>query len=493
MSRQHPISSGATGLVQTEPLVFERSVPGRRGYGLPALDVPAADDLEGMPLRAEAPGLPEISEPDALRHFHRLSQRNYSIDAGFYPLGSCTMKHNPRVCEDMAALPGFSMLHPHQPETTTQGALTLLAGLEDALAEITGMDAVTLQPAAGAHGEFTGLLLIRACLTARGNPRHKMLIPASAHGTNPASAAVCGYKTVEVPAGPDGIILPETVAALMDEDTAGIMVTHPNTVGLYERHLREICEIVHARGGLVYGDGANLNALMGIVRHGDIGVDVMHINLHKTFSTPHGGGGPGAGPVAVKKALVPYLPVPLIRRGERFTLDWDRPESIGKVRSFYGQFGVLVRAFAYIRELGGPGLRLSSEMAVLNANYLRVRLGERFDVAYDQPCMHEVILTDARQRPHGVETMDIAKRLMDHGFHPPTVYFPLVVQHAMMVEPTENESLDEMESFVYAMHAIADEAVENPEALHAAPNKPFRRRLDEVRAAREPVLRYRKS
>jgi glycine dehydrogenase subunit 2 len=485
------LSDGTTGLIQTEPVIFERSVFGRRGYQLPPLDVPPADDLDSLALREHAPVLPELSEPDVLRHFHRLSQRNYSIDAGFYPLGSCTMKHNPRINEDVAALPGFALLHPHQPERTLQGVLRLLVELEDALAEITGMHAVTLQPAAGAHGEFTGLLLIRACLTARGNPRSKMLIPASAHGTNPASAALCGYKTVEVPAGPDGIMLPETVAALMDEETAGIMVTHPNTVGLYERNLRQICEIVHAKGGLVYGDGANLNALMGIVRPGDVGVDVMHINLHKTFSTPHGGGGPGAGPVAVRKELEPFLPVPVIRRGEKIAFDWARPHSIGKVRSFFGQVGILIRALTYIRELGGDGLSWATRMAVLNANYMRVRLSGSFDVAFDRPCMHEVILTDAKQRPFGVETMDIAKRLMDHGFHPPTVYFPLVVTHAIMIEPTENESLDEMESFISAMEAIASEAATDPQVLKDAPHLSFRRRLDEVRAAREPQLRYR--
>ncbi|MFH1468719.1 MAG: aminomethyl-transferring glycine dehydrogenase subunit GcvPB [Pseudomonadota bacterium] len=482
--------NGAPGLVHAEPPVFERSVPGRRGWRLPPSDVPAADDLDPAALRASPPRLPELGEPDVVRHYTRLSQWNYSIDAGFYPLGSCTMKYNPRVNEDIAALPGFTGLHPQQPASTLQGALRLMAELEDALAEITGLDAVTLQPSAGAHGEYTGVACIRAAQEARGNPRSKILVPESAHGTNPATAAICGYRIVALPAGPDGLLQPETVAAAMDAEVAGLMMTHPNTLGLYERNLPAICEIVHAKGGFVYGDGANLNALMGVARPGDAGIDVMHINLHKTFSTPHGGGGPGAGPVAVRAALAPFLPRPVIRRGRELSLDWDRPQSIGKVRSFFGNFGVLVRAWTYIREVGGTGLAQASRMAVLNANYLRVRLGERFQVAFDRPCMHEVVLTDRHQRDHGVQTMDIAKRLIDKGYHPPTVYFPLVVPHAIMVEPTESESLAELDGFVAAMEEIAREAAEDPELLLAAPHLSFRRRLDEVAAAKNPVLTY---
>ncbi len=484
------VTTGASGLLQEEPVLFERSVPGRRATWARPLDVPPADDLDPALLRAAPPRLPEISEPDLVRHHTRLSQRNYSIDAGFYPLGSCTMKYNPRVDEDLAGLAGFAGLHPHQPEATVQGALCLMVELEDVLGEITGLPAVTLQPAAGAHGEFTGLLVIRAAGEARGEVRRRILIPESAHGTNPASATLCGFETVQVPAGPEGVMLPEAVASRMAPDVAGLMVTHPNTVGLYETHLREICRVVHDGGGLVYGDGANLNALMGVARPGDIGIDVMHVNLHKTFATPHGGGGPGAGPVAVRAELASFLPRPVIRRGDTLSLDWDRPLSVGKVRSFYGNFGVLVRAWAYARRMGGPGLAWASRLAVLNANYLRVRLGASYDVAFDRPCMHEVVLTDRRQREHGVETMDIAKGLMDHGFHPPTVYFPLVVPHAMMVEPTETESLDEMDAFVAAMEAVARLAVEDPDALHAAPRRPFRRRLDEVLAAKNPELRY---
>jgi glycine dehydrogenase subunit 2 len=482
--------SGTTGLAHEEPVIFERSVPGRRGWIQPSSDIPAADDLEGVPLRQQAPRLPELTEPDVVRHYHRLSQWNYSIDAGFYPLGSCTMKYNPRVNEDVAAMAGFTQLHPQQPAFTLQGALRLMVELEDALAEICGLDAVTLQPAAGAHGEYTGLACIRAAQVARGDARTKILVPESAHGTNPATAVICGYKTVTLPAGPDGLLHPETVAEAMDDQVAGLMITHPNTIGLYERHLPEVCRIVHEGGGFVYGDGANLNALMGVARPGDVGIDVMHINLHKTFSTPHGGGGPGAGPVAVRAELEPFLPRPVIRRGEQLSFDMARPLSIGKVRSFFGNFGVLVRAWTYIREIGGVGLEQATRLAVLNANYLRARLSEAYPVAFDTPCMHEVVLTDRALKEHGVVTMDVAKRLIDKGFHPPTVYFPLVVPHAIMVEPTETESLQELDSFVTAMMEIAAEAAENPALLTGAPHNPVRRRLDEVAAAKKPRLRY---
>lgn len=480
-----------TGLVHEERLLFERSVSGRRGYKLPSLDVPEISSITGVKARSSDPRLPELSEPDVIRHYTRLSQWNYSIDAGFYPLGSCTMKFNPRVNEDTASLAGFANLHPQQTGSTIQGALEAMALLENILAEITGLSAVTLQPAAGAHGEFTGVLCIRAALEAKGEHRTKILVPESAHGTNPASASVCGFTTVEVPAGPDGIMHVEQVRELMDETVAGLMVTHPNTLGLYEANLKEICQVVHEKGGYVYGDGANLNALMGIVKPGEIGIDVMHLNLHKTFSTPHGGGGPGAGPVAVTCELAPFLPRPVIKRENgRFEWLFDAPQSLGKIRAFYGNFGVLIRALTYVLELGGEGLAKASRLAILNANYLRVNLGKTWHVAFDKPSMHEVILTDQHIRENGVVTMDVAKRLIDYGFHPPTVYFPLVVPHAIMIEPTETESLDELDAFIAAMEAISQEAREQPEVLHNAPTRPFRRRLDEVLAAKKPVLKY---
>ncbi len=483
-------TSGTNGLLQSEPLLFERSVEGRTGWRPATSGVPLADDLPEDLLRQAPMRLPELSEPEVVRHYTRLSQWNYSIDTGLYPLGSCTMKYNPRVAEDLAALDGFAQLHPWQPVETLQGALHVMAFVEDSLKALTGLHAVTLQPAAGAHGELLGLLLIRACQESRGDPRSKILVPASAHGTNPASASMAGYQAVEVPAGPDGILEVDTVARLMDDQVAGLMVTHPNTLGLYERNLSSICKVVHEAGGLVYGDGANLNALMGIVRPGDLGMDVMHFNLHKTFSTPHGGGGPGAGPVAVTQELEPFLPVPVIHRGDPLTLEWDRPNSVGRVRSFYGNFGVVLRAASYIMEMGAQGLTHASRMAILNANYLRVRLSKAFEVAFPQPCMHEVILTDRLQRAHGVQTIDIAKRLMDYGFHPPTVYFPLVVPHAMMIEPTETESLDELDAFADALIQVAREAGQQPDTLKSAPSRPSLGRLDEVGAARFPDLRY---
>ncbi|MFU8855815.1 MAG: aminomethyl-transferring glycine dehydrogenase subunit GcvPB [Deferrisomatales bacterium] len=479
---------GRSGLVFHEPLLWERGRPGRLGYSLPRRDVaPAPIDAA---LVGEPPDLPELSEPDVVRHYTRLSQWNLGVDTAFYPLGSCTMKYNPKVNDRLAALPGLARAHPLLPAPLAQGALALLWDLESFLAEITGMDAASLQPAAGAQGELTGLLLIDAYHRSRGEKRSKVLIPDTAHGTNPASAALCGYQPVPVASGGRGTLTAEGVAALVDAETAGIMVTNPNTLGLFEESFREIAGLVHAKGGQVYCDGANLNALLGVSRLGELGADVMHVNLHKTFSGPHGGGGPGAGPVCVKSHLEPFLPVPRVVRAPDGTLAWgeDSLSSIGKVHAFHGNFGVLVRAYAYIRSLGPEGLLQASRLAVLNANYLRVRLREVLDLPHDRPCMHECVFTDARQRPYKVTTLDLAKRLIDYGFHPPTVYFPLVVAGALMIEPTETESKDTLDAFVSAVRAIAREARENPEALRRAPSRTVVTRLDEVAAARQPRL-----
>ncbi len=480
------------GLVFREPLLFERSSPERVGYSLP--EPPADAPPVAVPaayLREDWGGMPEMSEPEVVRHFVRLSQWNYHVDAGMYPLGSCTMKYNPKVNESIARLPGFANLHPYAPELWTQGALQLMYELERYLAEIAGFDAVSLQPAAGAHGEFTGVALIRAALTKRGDPRRKVLIPDTAHGTNPASCTLNGYQVVPVPSGDHGVLEPEAVAAVMDDETAALMLTNPNTLGIFEEHIEKIAAIVHERGGYVYCDGANLNSLMGRARLGHMGVDVMHYNLHKTFSSPHGGGGPGAGPVGVSAELAPFLPLPRIRReGERYHLDYDRPDSIGRVKAFFGNFGVLVRAFAYIRELGPEGLAAATDMAVLNANYLRARLSERFGVAVDRPCMHEVVLDDRGFGKLGIKTMDVAKRLIDKGYHPPTVYFPLIVSGALMIEPTETETLETLDCFVASMFSILDEAAEDPDILHGAPRMTGISRVDEVQAARQPILRW---
>ncbi len=485
---------GTRGLVHREPLLRDISVEGRRGLDLPGGEVAPVDPAEVFPdwaLRRAPAGLPEVSEPDVVRHFTRLSQWNYSIDSGMYPLGSCTMKYNPRVNETVARLPGFTGLHPRTPDHLAQGALALMYDLERYLAEITGLDRVTLQPAAGAHGELCGVLMMRAWhVKEHGCPRSKVIVPESAHGTNPASCAIAGYSVVSVKNGPDGIVEPEQVAERMDDDVAGFMVTCPNTLGLFERHIGEIAEIVHAAGGLVYMDGANLNAILGATRPGDLGVDVMHLNLHKTFSTPHGGGGPGSGPVAVRANLAPYLPIPVVvKEGDRYRLDDDLPGTIGKMRSFYGNFAMLVRAYAYIRSLGPEGLKRVAEIAVLNANYLKERLKAHYHLPFDRPCMHELVLTDKFQQAAGVKTLDIAKRLIDYGFHPPTVYFPLVVHGALMIEPTESESKATLDQFVEAMVRIAEECVASPEVLKEAPTKPVRRRLDETRAARRLVLK----
>ena len=407
-----------------------------------------------------------------VRHFTRLSQWNYGVDSGLYPLGSCTMKYNPKVNEEVARMKGFADLHPFSPEPLSQGALRLMYELEGFLAEITGMDCVTLQPAAGAQGELTGMMMIRACLQDRGEKRKKVLVPDTAHGTNFSTSAIASYQVVELKSNENGIISPEQVAQRMDEEVAAIMVTNPNTLGFMEEHLGEIAEIVHRKGGFVYCDGANLNALMGIVKLGDLGVDLVHINLHKTFSTPHGGGGPGAGPVAIKKELSPYLPIPVIEKeGDSYRLKEDRPQSIGKVRAFYGNFGVLLRAYAYILSMGAEGLRRASEMAVLNANYLKKRLKDHYFLPYDRPCMHECVFTDRLQEKHHVTTLDIAKRMIDYGYHPPTIYFPLVVKGALMMEPTETESKDSIDRFAETMIEIAKEAADESGSPASGPPK----------------------
>jgi glycine dehydrogenase subunit 2 len=491
-------AGGATrGLVYEEPLVFEQGAPGRRGVSLPpaGADFDPAREIPGALLRGEVEGMPELSELEVVRHFTRLSVWNHGIDTGFYPLGSCTMKYNPKSSEALARLPGFANAHPLLPPEMAQGALELMWRLERALSEIAGFDATVLSPAAGAHGELCGVMMIRAYHEARGNPRKKVLIPDTAHGTNPATAALNGYRTVQIASGPDGRLHPETVRAAMDEDVAAIMITNPNTLGVFESHIAEIAEIVHGKGGLVYGDGANFNALLGVARPGDMGFDVMQYNLHKTFATPHGGGGPGSGPVGVKAALLPFMPLPLVaREGERFRLVTDpkeRPQTIGKLREFWGNFGMFVRAWALLREWGPEGLRAASELAVLNANYVRARLKGVYNLPYETDSLHEVVFDDKLQKESGVTTMDVAKRLIDHGFHPPTVYFPLVVHGALMIEPTETEPKEMLDAFIEAMKAIAEEAKTDPEAVKAAPTRPVRARLDETRAARKPVLRWR--
>ena len=490
-----PALPGTSGLLLEEPLLFEQGSPGREGYSLPQPDVPrvdAAELLGGDLLREEIAGFPEMSENEVMRHYLRLSQWNFGVDSGFYPLGSCTMKYNPKINEDIARLPGFTGSHPAWPADMVQGSMALMHKLEEMLAEISGMDAVTLQPAAGAHGELTGLMLIRAYHDDQGDVRSKILVSDSAHGTNPASSALCGYQVVEVKSGEDGRLSPEAVREAMDDQVAAMMITNPNTLGIFEDRITEIAEIVHEGGGLLYNDGANMNALMGIARPGDMGFDVIQYNLHKTFSTPHGGGGPGSGPVGVKKILEAYLPVPLIRKSEQYDWDWNRPKSIGKIKGFYGNFGIMVRAYTYIRELGPENIRRVAELAVLNANYIREALKEDYHLPYSTESMHEVVFTDKLQNEHGVSSMDIAKTLLDMGFHAPTVYFPLVVHAALMIEPTETESKQSCDSFIEAMKQIARAAEDQSqaEAMHEAPVKTFRRRMDEVKAARKPVLRW---
>ena len=481
-------------LSQNEALIFERSSPGKKAYQLPELDVPPVDAAEALGagnVRREIEGFPEVSEVETIRHFTRLSTWNYAIDYGMYPLGSCTMKYNPRINELVARTEGLAWAHPYQPEALAQGCMEVMARLEAALAEITGMDAVTLQPAAGAHGELTGILLIRALLEKRGNPRKKILIPDSAHGTNPATAAIAGYAVENIKSSETGGVDLAALEQLVDKDVAALMVTNPNTLGVFENNIVAVAEILHRKGAMLYMDGANMNALVGIARPGDFGVDVMHLNLHKTFSTPHGGGGPGAGPVAVKKILEPFLPTPRLKRsGKKWAFDYKRPRTIGRVKAFYGNFGVLVRALAYILAHGGPGLRNATVDAVLNAVYIRKALEPYFDLPYSSPNMHEVVFSDDRQAKAGVRTGDIAKRLIDYGFHPYTVSFPLIVHGALMIEPTETEGKLELDQFIDAMMSIAKEVETDPQLVKNAPYSTRTSRVDETTAARKPVLRW---
>jgi len=489
------IREAGSHVTRNELLVFERSSAGKVGAELAPLDVPAVSPTELLGeenVRAEIDGFPEISELEVIRHFTRLSTWNYGLDTGLYPLGSCTMKYNPRINEVVAALEGLATQHPYAPEDLAQGCLRVLYETARCLREITGMDAVSLQPAAGAQGELTGILMIRACLEARGNARKYVLIPDSAHGTNPASVTISGYTVRHIKSNERGCVDLADLDRAMDQDVAGLMLTNPNTLGIFESDVQRIAEIVHARGGLFYMDGANMNALAGVARPADFGVDVMHLNLHKTFSTPHGGGGPGSGPVAVKKILEPFLPSPVVEKSAegKFHLNYDRPQSIGRVRAFCGNFGMAVRALAYILAKGPEGLRQTTEDAVLNANYVRSGLRGAYDLPYDQPCMHECVFSDRLQAAHGVHTGDIAKRLIDYGFHPYTTSFPLIVPGALMIEPTESASKEELDAFIDALLAIAEEVKEDPEFVLKAPHTTRVSRLDEVAAARKPVLRW---
>jgi glycine dehydrogenase subunit 2 len=498
-----------------EPLIFERSVAGKVGMDLPRLDVPAARDTRPAHLkRSGFDALPSVTEVDVIRHFTRLSKWNYGVDDGMYPLGSCTMKHNPRINEKVAGLSGFADTHPMAPAAQVQGNLALLYTLQDWLKEITGLPAVTLQPAAGAHGELTGVMLIRSYHVSRGARRRVILLPDSAHGTNPATAAMAGYDVVVVASQADGTVSFDdvtgadgkvqkgltTLLAELKEDVAGLMITNPNTLGIFEYRIKDICDAMHAVGGLVYMDGANMNALVGVARPGDFGVDVMHLNLHKTFSTPHGGGGPGSGPVACSRDLEPFLPRPVVVRdtvqvGEgqvarhSYRLDWDLPQSMGKVHAFFGNYGIVVRAMTYCLSHGGDGLKAATLRAIVNANYIRKELAGVYHMEYQTPTLHEVILDDSALA-NDVHTLDVAKGLIDRGFHPPTIYFPAIVHGALMIEPTENESKEEMDAFIAAMKDIARQAAENPDALHQAPVLVGMRRLDETQAARKPVLRW---
>ena len=478
--------------MKQQPLLFELGKAGRKAVDLPACDVPEMQGL--LPekyLRSEKAALPELSQLELMRHYTQLSNRNFGVDTGFYPLGSCTMKYNPKVNEDVARYAGMALLHPLQSVATVQGAMEVLYKIEEDLAEISGMSGVTMQPAAGAHGELTGLKLIRAYHRDRGDlARIKVIVPDSAHGTNPASAAMCGMEVLEIKSEADGSIDLEALQAAVGADTAALMLTNPSTLGLFESKIEAIAKIVHEAGGLLYYDGANANAIMGIVRPGDMGFDVVHFNLHKTFATPHGGGGPGSGPIGVKEKLMPFLPNPRIQKeGDKYS--WACSEkSIGKVHSFFGNFGVIVRAYAYILTMGAAGLRQASEDAVLNANYCKKLLSEAFDSPFDRFCMHECILTSKKQKENGIHTLDIAKRLLDYGYHPPTIYFPLIVEGAIMIEPTETESKETLDGFIDAMKKIAQEAAENPEIVRTAPNNTIVSRLDETLAARKPVVRW---
>ncbi len=482
---------------QDQALIFESSKPGRIGYSLPEMDIPVADITELIPkgyLRETEPELPEASELDIMRHYTALSKRNHGLDSGFYPLGSCTMKYNPKINESVARFNGFAHLHPLQDESSVQGALELMYDLQQHLKEITGMDEVTLQPAAGAHGEWTGLMLIRAFHEAKGDfKRIKVIIPDSAHGTNPASATVAGFETITVKSNEKGLVDLEDLKRVVGVDTAALMLTNPNTLGLFEENIQELAAVVHDAGGKLYYDGANLNAVLSKARPGDMGFDVVHLNLHKTFTGPHGGGGPGSGPVGVKADLIPFLPKPIIaKQGEEFVLDYNRPQSIGRVKPYYGNFGINVRAYTYIRSMGPDGLKAVTEYAVLNANYMMRKLAPYYDLPFDKHCKHEFVLSGKRQKKLGVRTLDLAKRLLDFGYHPPTIYFPLNVEECIMIEPTETESKETLDEFINAMIQIAKEAEATPEIVQNAPHTTIVGRMDETLAARKPVLRYQK-
>src|SRR5450631_1841231 len=485
-------------LSQNEALIFEKSSPGKKAYKLPPLDVPAidAEELLGDLTRDDLGQMPEVSEIEIIRHFTRISTWNYAVDHGMYPLGSCTMKYNARVNETVARLTGLAEAHPYQPERISQGALRIIKMLSDQLMEITGMDAITLQPAAGAHGELTGILLVRAYLESQGNPRKKVLIPDSAHGTNPATAAMAAYTVENLKSNAAGMVDIASLEAQVNEDVAALMLTNPNTLGVFEQEIHKIADLLHSKGALMYMDGANMNALVGKVRPGDFGADVMHLNLHKTFSTPHGGGGPGSGPVACKVFLEPFLPIPILVQDESGPKgkhwNYDRPQSVGRVRAFYGNTGMFIRALAYILANGPDGLRQTTEDAVLNANYIRKKLEDVYELPYKTPSMHEVVFSDKRQAAKGVKTGDIAKRLIDYGFHPYTVSFPLIVHGALMIEPTETESKDELDLFIDAMISIAKEIEETPQLVRDAPHTTRTSRVDEVGAARKPIVRWKK-
>jgi glycine dehydrogenase subunit 2 len=482
-----------SGAAAYDKLIFEISSPGRVGFSLPDNETgkPLAELVPAKFLRKDAPALPEVSEFDVVRHYSRLSRMNYGVDTHFYPLGSCTMKYNPKINEDMARLAGFARLHPLVRDEDAQGALQLMYDLAAMLSEIAGMDAVSLQPAAGAQGELAGVLMIRAYHRSRGEQRTKVLIPDSAHGTNPASTALAGYEVVEVKSLPNGEVDVEALTREVGPDVAAFMITVPNTLGMFEPRIMEITEICHAKGVQVYMDGANLNAILGITRPGDLGFDVCHFNLHKTFTTPHGGGGPGAGPVGIKSHLAPFLPAPVVvKDGDRYALDWKRQQSIGKLQAFWGNFGMLVRAYTYIRTMGADGLRSVSDNAVLNANYIMKRLEADYDVSVPGPCMHECVLSARRQKKQGVTATDIAKRLLDLGFYAPSTYFPLIVEEALMIEPTETEAKETLDAFCDAMIRIARETEREPAVIHDAPVTTPVRRLDQTRAARDPDLKW---
>src|ERR1700727_396093 len=485
---KHETPKATRHVNQNEGLIFEKSSAGKAAWKLPPLDVPEVDPakLLGAAQRKDLGNMPEVSEIEIIRHFTRLSTWNYAIDLGMYPLGSCTMKYNPRINETVARIEGLAEAHPYQPESLSQGALGIMKLLSECLIEITGMDTITLQPAAGAQGEFTGILMVRAYHESKGNPRKKILIPDSAHGTNPATAAVCGYEVANLKSNAQGMVDVAELERMVDEDTAALMLTNPSTIGVFESEIHKIADVLHAKGALLYMDGANMNALCGKTRPGDFGVDVMHLNLHKTFSTPHGGGGPGSGPVACKKILEPFLPTPVVRENADGTLrlDYNRPHSVGRVRMFYGNFGMFVRALAYILANGPDGLRQTTEDAVLNANYIRKKLEGYYELPYKTPSMHEVVFSDKKQQVRGIKTGDIAKRLIDYGFHPYTVSFPLIVPGALMIEPTESESKEELDLFIDAMQQIAREVEENPYLVLTAPHATRVKRMDETAAAR---------